>query len=84
MLNLNNSNKHGISQVAMTPSLKKHRSKTGNAELSIFTKCLTRYSNIIPYDYNRVRLGTNGDGPYINASYVESRNGKILKKSENV
>eukprot|EP00210_Caulerpa_lentillifera_P007701 g7352.t1 len=33
-----------------------------------------RYTNIIPYDYNRVRLGDNGNGSYINASFVESSN----------
>eukprot|EP00210_Caulerpa_lentillifera_P003193 g3051.t1 len=35
-----------------------------------------RYSNIIPFDYNRVRLGANGNGPYINASFVESSKGE--------
>jgi len=45
----------------------------------IFITFISRYTNIIPYDYNRVRLGDNGNGPYINASFVESVNGKERK-----
>ena len=37
---------------------------------------LDRYTNIIPFDYNRVKLGANGSGPYINASFVESASGE--------
>jgi len=35
-----------------------------------------RYTNIVPFDYNRVKLGANGSGPYVNASLVESASGE--------
>ena len=34
---------------------------------------LLRYGNILPYDHNRVRLGTNDlDDDYINASWIKT------------
>ena len=34
---------------------------------------LLRYSNILPYDHNRVKLGTtNHDEDYINASWIKT------------
>lgn len=50
-----------------------HTKNRQDHAITLLSPC--RYSNVLPFDYNRVRLGINESGPYINASLLESASG---------